>query len=428
MSEHVVILGAGIAGVTACEEILKEAPDAAVTLLSDERDLPYVRPLLSKLALNTFLRDRLPLHTADWYENRGVRLLCGTAADRILTDKKEVLLADDTALAYDSCIYALGARSHVPPIPGANLPGTAVVRSIDDLQKIRRLLAAARTAVVIGGGVIGLEFAWEIKKSGCAVTVLEALPQLLPRVLDAQSAAVLEERAAAAGISVQTGVRIARIAGGTRAEAVVLADGRRFPADAVLLCCGVRANTAVAERSGLACGRGVLTDDTLRTSAPDVYAAGDCIQIDRSERHDALGQCDTDDLNPGLWTYAAESGRVAGYNAVHGKNGAVVFAPKPAAVLLSALGTNVFSMGDVREEACDRTLCGSQPACSAAFLVNPHTGADRCYEKRFYRGGRLCGAVLIGDLTAMPAIRQELEAGQATDPAKQACKTPEVTR
>ena len=410
MSERIVILGAGIAGVSACEEILKTAPEAEITLIHNERDLPYLRPLLSKLSLTTFRRDSLSLHTAEWYSEHGVRLLGSTVVDRILPEQKEVRLEDGTLLPYDKCIYALGARCHIPPVPGADLPGTACVRSIQDLQKIRRLLAPAKRAVVIGGGVIGLEFAWEIKKAGCDVTVLEALPHLMERVLDPESACVLEERCAACGVDVYTGVSVERIAGSDRAEAVILADGRSFPADLVLLSCGIRANTAVAERSGIPCGRGVLVNDRLQTCLPDVYAAGDCTQIDESESHSAMGLCRTDNLNPGLWTYAMESGRIAGFNAVHPENEAQRFAPKHDAVLLSAMGTSLVSVGEVRAENCDRAECRKRQDNSpdGQFLINPHAGAGFHFEKRFYRGDTLCGAVLMGDLSSLPDILSEV--------------------
>ena len=340
-----------------------------------------------------------------------------------------MLLADGTCLPYDKCIYALGARCHVPPIPGRDLPGVACVRTINDLQKIRRLLAPAKHAVVIGGGVIGLEFAWEIRKTGCEVTVLEALPHLMARVLDPESAEVLKERCEACGIAVRTGAEIEKIEGADRAEAVTLAGGERFPADLVLLSCGIRANTEVALRSGLACGRGVLVDGHLRTSDPDVFAAGDCIQPDESALHAAEGRCSIDDTNPGLWTYAKETGELAGANVVRAKEEALTFRPWPESVLLSALGTSLFAMGDVREEDCptakdrcnDATPSGQPetncPGAAAGrpsdaqailFQVNPHGEKDLHHEKRFYRDGRLCGAVLMGDLSKMAAIKEEL--------------------
>ena len=409
MSERIVILGAGGAGLSACERIITEAPGTEIVLVNGERDLPYVRPLLSKLALSTFYRDSLTIHDEDWYRKNGVRLLCEATVDRILPEKKEVLLEDGAILFYDKCIYALGADCFVPPIPGADLPGTACVRTIRDLQKIRRLLATAKQAVVIGGGVIGLEFAWAIRQSGCEVTILEALPHLMERVLDARSASVLEERCSDCGIPVITGAQVDRIEGADRAEAVVLADGRRFPADLVLLSCGIRPNTDTAKRSGLACGRGILVDEFLHTGIPDIYAAGDCIQIDESAAHDAAGMCSID-VNPGLWTYAKESGSIAGFNAVHPECEALRFAPASQPVLLSALGTSLFVVGDVQEEGCDRVevLTRQKKDPAPLFLVNPPLGEALSYEKRFYRGGALCGAVLMGGLEALRDIKDKL--------------------
>ena len=410
MSERIVILGAGIAGISACERILREAPGTQVVMLTEERDLPYSRPLLSKLALSTFIRDRISLHTEDWYRENGVRLLRGAAADRILPKQKEILLGDGSSLSYDKCIYALGAGCYIPAIPGTGLPGVVSVRSINDLLKIRRLLAVSKHAVVIGGGAIGLEFAWEIRRTGCDVTILETLPHLMGRVLDPESADVLKERCIACGLSAHTGVTVSRIEGTDHAETVLLSDGRSFPADLVLLSCGIRANTAVAERSGLACGRGVFVDDELRTSAPDVYAAGDCIQLDQSALHDTEGRCRIDDINPGLWTYARKSGDIAGFNAVHPADEALCFASDPEPVLLSALGTALFAVGNVSGDGCERVVCDRQkaPGPEPLFQVNPHAEKAFRYEKRFYREGRLCGAVLIGDLSRMAEVQKEV--------------------
>lgn len=394
MNKSYVILGNGIAAFSAAQAIRSCDLDSRVTMISQEKELPYTRPLLSKTWFRTLKRDGMFIREEAWYDENRIERIQGKNIEYADLENHMAVLQDGQKLHYDKGIYALGASCFMPPFTGRDKAGVFMVRTISDFNKIRSRLALAEKAVVIGGGVIGLEMAWEIRQTGCGVTILEAGPRLMGRLLDAESAQVLTEKIQNAGIPAYSGVQISELTGEYEVDGVSLADGRWFPAQLVIVSCGVRANTAVALNSKLECDRGVLVDDYLRTSSPDWLAAGDCIQWKQP--------------NPGLWNYAARSGEIAGWNLVHGEDRCFVPASEP--VILSAMGTSLFSIGNISEDGDVRTETrqGTKTGKRKMFRVNGHEGDAEYYEKRFYRDGALCGAVLMGNLELMMEIRNEL--------------------
>lgn len=381
-----LILGTGIAGFSAASEIRKLDSSAEITMVGAEK--PYLRPLLSKTDLRTFQRSKIQVVPENWYEENRITLLSGVAITALNPENHTAALADGRVLSYDKCIYALGARSFVPPISGCDKQGVLTLRSTQDFHTLRRLALTAKSAVLIGGGVIGLEMAQKLHEFGLKVTVLEAAPHLLSRQIDSESAQLLLSRLENCGISCQVGVQIAAITGENAATGVLLSDGRQFPAEIVIFCTGIRPEIAIAENAGLSCGRGVMTDDFLVTSHPDILAAGDCLQ------------CAVP--NPGLWSFAQRSGEIAGHNAVLPNNPQRFdFEKKP--LVLPELG--LFAVGDTAADACVTT---QNPGQKPSFLVNPHPTFPESYQKRFYRDGKLVGAVLLGDLSPMADILKNL--------------------
>lgn len=421
MADHYLILGSGIAGFSAAKEIRRLSADAEVTMVGAEPETPYLRPLLNKTGICNFQRGKIRLVPEEWYEENRIRLYRGCTVQRIDRAGRRVLLADGRALTYNKCIYALGAACFVPPIPGCEKHGVLTLRNTQEFAALRRLCMTAKTAVLIGGGVIGLETACQLHRMGIACTILEAAPRLMARLLDAESSAMLAEKLRGAGIACFAGVQVAELTGETAVTGVQLADGRWFAADLVVISAGVRAVTGPALASGLRCGRGVLTDDALFTSDPDILAAGDCIECGGP--------------NPGLWNYARMSGEAAGHNAVCPQEPRR-FAAGRFPVTLSVMGTELFAMGEVEgpgltakvaADLAERPTEGAaplaalhpgqgpaprRPAQGAAplFRVNPRQNAGESWEKRFYRDGGLCGAVLMGDLGAMGEIQKQLGA------------------
>lgn len=397
MNRSYVILGSGIAAVSAIREIRSCDQSSQITMISQEKELPYTRPLLSKTWFRTLKREGMFIRDEAWYDEQKVKRIQGAVIDHADLEKHAVYLQDGQEIYYDKGIYALGASCFMPPFKGKDKAGVFMVRTISDFNQIRSRLALAENAVVIGGGVIGLEMAWELKQTGCNVTILEAGPRLMGRLLDPQSAGVLTEKIENAGIPAYAGVQIEELTGEEEVNGVRLADGRWFPAQLVIVSCGVRANIAVASGSGLECDRGVLVNDHLWTSSDDWLAAGDCIQWKQP--------------NPGLWNYSARSGEVAGWNLVHDEHQYRSFVPLAEPVILSAMGTSLFSIGNISEEGEVEIKVTQERKTGRdiKFKVNRHEGDTEFYEKRFFRNGVLCGAVLIGNLEAMMSIRAELE-------------------
>lgn len=402
MAKKYLILGTGIAGLSAARAIREQDAAGEIVMVGREKESPYLRPLLSKTDLRTFRREGLPVEPEVWYAENRIQVLRGTAVSAIDPAKHTVTLENGTALSYDKCIYALGADCNVPPIPGREKKGVVTLRTSADLHKLRRLCMTANSAVLIGGGVIGLEMAWQLHEMGIECIILEAAPRLMPRQLDKESARYLQERIAACGISCYTGVEIVSLSGGERVSGVCLSGGRQFPTDIVIMSTGIRPAVAIAREAGLQCDRGVLTDEQLVTGDPDILAAGDCLQ------------CGVP--NPGLWGFAQASGKLAGYNAVH-PEAPLTFRAEAMPVILSAMGMGLFAAGDTSGGegiTAEGSLLSGDPG-DPCFRVNRNDTGEQTYRKTFYRDGKLCGVVLIGDIREMGRWMTERKGGGRND-------------
>jgi 3-phenylpropionate/trans-cinnamate dioxygenase ferredoxin reductase subunit len=265
-----VIVGAGEAGARAATALREEGWDGPVTLIGGEVHPPYERPPLSKAAL---LAEVEPVATTVLDHDRaaalGIELVLGTEVTAIDRAARAVTLADGRALPYSRLLLATGARPRRLTLPGHEQ--VLYLRRFDDALALRPLLRPGVRLAIIGGGFIGLELAAAAAARGCAVTLVEALPRILMRGVPAEITAVIADRHRAAGIDLRTGIGINRIDG-----AVVLADGSRIAADAVIAGIGAVPETALAEAAGLAVDNGIAVDATLATADPEIFAAGDC--------------------------------------------------------------------------------------------------------------------------------------------------------
>ena len=389
---HIVILGGGAAAISAAKEIRRRSETASVTIISREKRLPYCRPMLSKGLLNSFAMDRYPIVEEVWLQENDVTYLSGVEITKLDPVGHTVTLADGREIRYDKCIYALGADCFVPPIPGRELPGVYTLRNDTDLHGLRRHLLTARSAVVIGGGITGLELAWEMKKAGLSVTVLDALDQLMGRILDGRSAALLRSAVENAGIRVETGVRIREIAGSGRVEQVVLEDGNAYPADVVVLSTGYRANTALAEQAGLTVEKDVMVSDTMATSDPDIYACGDC-----------AGSASA------TWLQSVHQGEIAAANALGIETHYTVQA-EPA--MVHTANTSLMAAGDLgKQPDKDYTfLYGTLAGPAGRFRVNPrHKNREDAQFAFCFAEGKLTGAALVGDLSPMLWVQEAVD-------------------
>lgn len=274
----VVVVGAGQAGYNCAETLRQLGYEGDVTLLGEERHLPYQRPPLSKsYLLGETDAERLLYRPAAFYPQNRIAVRLGTRAKAIERAEKRLVLASGESLAYDALVLATGARVRRLSVPGAELDGVCYLRTIDDIDDIARRLAASRHVVVVGAGFIGLEFAAVAAKRRLAVTVLEAAERVMARVLPPVLSEFFAQLHRAHGVAVETAASVAAIDGADGwVSGVRLADGRHYPADLVVAGIGVVPNVELAEAAGLACANGILVDADSRTADPAIYAIGDC--------------------------------------------------------------------------------------------------------------------------------------------------------
>ena len=273
----VVIVGSGQAGFQAAASLRQAEYQGDVTLVGEEPGLPYQRPPLSK----TFLKGdgdegEVHLRPDSFFASKEIGLVSGDRAVRIDREARLVQLASGRELPYDALVLATGSRPRLLPVPGADLDGVLVLRTVADALRLRERLEGSPRLVIVGGGFIGLELAASARERGADVTVVEALERTMSRVvtpeMSAHFAALHEEQ----GATILHGASVAAITGNGSASGVELGDGRRLDADLVVVAIGIVPNVELAEEAGLVIDNGIVVDETLRTADPAIWAIGDC--------------------------------------------------------------------------------------------------------------------------------------------------------
>lgn len=381
-----LILGAGAAGITAAESIRQRDPDGRVLILTKDQGPTCKRPLLSKSPLVALRGRNLTLHNEDWYKNNRIERISNCNIISLDTEG-HIVNTNRGQFAYKKCIYALGGYNFVPPFPGRELSGVLTVRDEEDVRLVKRAALDCQQVVIIGGGVIGLEMAIELKRYGMEVTVLEAGPRLMARQLDEKNAAKLAD--SLKNIRIKTGVNIRSIRGTNRVESVELADGSLFPCGLVVVSCGQKANLELAREAGVACDRGVLVNDRMETDKPDLWACGDCAQWRGS--------------NAALWSQALAQAAVAGANATGDDQHLTNF---DSMLVLNSDDISLCSVGDAGcgpDKSYERV---EQVRSYETFSINERP--KEATEVRYYVGGHLVGGCILGNLSGMAAMVRAL--------------------
>lgn len=369
---RIVIVGNSAAALAALESIRRLDGTCPITLIADETIPAYSRVLLPYLLCGE--RRDLSLRPPDYYRRMGVRTLLGRRALGI--ESQAVVLDDGARLSFDRLLVATGSRAAIPDIPGVDGPGVFPLKNMADAVRIREHLPGARRAVILGGGLICLLVARALLKAGLSLSIAVSSDRLLSRMLDAEGSALVQARLVEAGVRVLTHTDAARIVGGDGGvRSVVTAAGEELPAEMVILAKGIRSNTDPARAGGLAVERGVLVDAFMRTSRPEVFAAGDCAEA-------------PDLLVPGkrtiggTWFEAVAQGETAGANMLD------LSRPGPGALkmnVMEGLGVAVASIG-----------MSEAPDAEARVFARSWDGA---YRKLVISRDRLVGAVLVGDVS-----------------------------
>lgn len=278
---RVAILGNGMAGIRLVETLLAQGLDGrAITMIGAEPGGAYNRILLSSVLAGERAEADCITHDLDWYRDRGVTLHTGSPVTAIDRAARRVVTADGTTIAYERLALALGSQPIRLPLPGGDRDGIVTFRDLGDTRALIAAAARGGRAVVIGGGLLGLEAAAGLARRGMRVDVVHLMPWLMERQLDRDAALLVQHALEQRGITVHLGVEAAGFEGTDRVHAVTLKDGRSLPADLVVTAIGIRPETGLARDAGLRCNRGIVVDDRLTTSDPAIVALGECLEHD----------------------------------------------------------------------------------------------------------------------------------------------------
>lgn len=386
--EKLVVVGGGLSGIACVEEILKSDPERYdITVLSGEKHVNYNRVLLSQVLRGEKGVEDLYLRDLKWYGEKGIRLFTDCKAVEIKRPGRTVIGTGGVEVLYNKLVLATGSIPVVPRIPGTGLEGVVYFRDINDCERIKGLLAPGadskpRRAVVIGGGLLGLEVAYSLKSLGAEVAVVHLMERLMERQLDDTAAGFLLKDIEGLGIEVLLGRETTGILGGERVEAVEFSDGTSVDADLVVMSIGIRPNAELARSSGIYCEKGIVVSDTMQTYDPAVFAVGECVE----HRGATFG----------LVSSVFEQARVLA-NHLAGDS-RLVFKNKPASTRLKIPGVNLYSAGSILERAGIETI---------EYLDR---GAG-LYKKIFLRENRIEGAILYGDTIGGPELFAQLIEG-----------------
>ena len=363
----IVVVGAGIAGVTAVRGIRAANPDVAVTLVNGETRLPYRRPQLSRHIHCGFAREQFALEPESWYRDNAVEVLAGTQATRLDPVAKTLALTSGQVLRWDRLILATGAQARWPEGTIERLPGVFALRDADSAEALLSGLVGAHSVLIMGMGVLGIEIAEQTCQRGLATTMVHRGPAPMERELTPRASERLRQLLEGKGISLVFDREVRSVIAAADGLHVSWLGGERV-VDRVVACVGATPNTALAVAAGLAVQDGVLVDGHLRTSCPEVYAAGDCAQLHGAE------VCH-------LWHCAEAMGRCAGLNA---GGTPAPYHIRPFRLKCEVFGDYFFSMGLPRREQ------------RVGLHLDEHE-SDGVYQCFVFRGNRLEAAVMVGD-------------------------------
>jgi len=367
----VVVVGTGMAGGKIVEELVMRSPQGfSIRMFGAEPGGTYNRILLSNVLAGTADPARLWTQPLEWYENNGVGVHVGVMAGVIDREQRVVRSPDGkVSEPYDILILATGSKPFVPPLPGKDLKGVFVFRTLTDCAAIGAFAKECVKAVVLGGGLLGLEAARGLQSHGLEVTVVEQAAHLMPQQLDAMAGELLRRKLEALGLRVHTAAGVQEIFGDEgEVSGVRLSDGSTLDADLVIISCGIRPNVEEAKAAGLAVGRAIVVDDQLRTSDPAIFAVGECTEHQ--------GQL------VGLVEPVFEQARVLA-DVLSGTDTTARYKGWQSATTLKVMGVDLVSMGFFQGDG----------ACEVVSQLDPQKGV---YKKLVLKDRRLVGAILLG--------------------------------
>ncbi|WP_311734570.1 NAD(P)/FAD-dependent oxidoreductase [Clostridium chauvoei] len=391
-------MGNGAAGFYAARAIRERNAKGIITLISNESEHSYIRTQLSDL-ISEDSDDQFYLVASNWYKENNINELLGVNVDSINKDSKTIKLNNDKEISYDKLILANGSYNFIPntkvklsdsseiEINSFNfnkVNGIHTIKTLKDVEIIKSELPSTKNVVIVGGGLLGLEAAWEIQKQNIHVKVIELSERILPRQLDNDGSKVFNNIVNNTSVDVLLGESIDYIlANENGVESIILKSGKTLNCDMIIYSVGVRANTALAESIGVKCNRGVLVNNHMETNISDVFACGDVAEYDGCYYAN--------------WPAAIEMGKVAGCNAALDK---IEFQRFVSSTVFVAMETEIFSAGTV--DFNDETL----------EKVSSINKVNNTYTSLFFKDNKLVGGILIGDISSSVKIILGIQKGE----------------
>lgn len=374
-----IIIGNGVAGTTAASKIREMDREGSIRIFSAEPYPFYTRIRLPQLLSGEIEASDLILRGEKWHRENAIDLHLSEPIEKINPMDQEVINAAGNRYHYDELLLATGGYSFIPPIKGSHKKGVFALRTIDDAKGILRYQTKARKPLLIGGGLLGLEAGNGLRKRGLEIQVVEFFSRLLPRQMDERGAHVLQTKMEAMGFRFALEAKSEEILGEERVAGLLLEDGRRLDGDLILISAGVRPDLKLAQDIGLEIDKAVIVDDHLRTSIPNIYAAGDVVQHR--------------DIYYGIWPASERQGEIAGIN-MTGEN--VTYEGTVMSNRLKVVGIDLVSSGEIDVEG--RYHC----------LVQ-EDWTRRIYRKTVFDNNHVIGCILLGDIRGQKQILWAIE-------------------
>jgi nitrite reductase (NADH) large subunit len=375
-----VIIGNGVAGTTAAENIRKNDKDGPITMVTEE-DLPfYYRVRLNEYISGDVTEQDLIAKKDKWYREQNIELKTGTRITGADSKEKNIITENNQRLSYDCLLVATGSHSFIPPISGSEKKGVFAIRSMQDVRNISDWVKDIEEVVLIGGGLLGLEAGNALRKLGKEVMVVEFFPRLLPRQLDSDGAKRLQGIMEGMGFSFRLGAKTEEITGGDQVKGVQLEGGEELSAEMVIISAGVRPNLEMAESLGLDQDKGIIVDEHLKTNKPDIYAAGDVAAFKG--------------MPYGIWPAAMEQGEIAGINMAGGDR---TYGGTTFSTTLKVVGIDLASAGNIDAEN--------------EFESRVFTD-EQVYKKIVLENNKIIGCIMLGDTKGFNKIKKMMSEEQ----------------
>jgi NAD(P)H-nitrite reductase large subunit len=375
----ILIIGSGASGYYAAKAIRQRNTVCDIEIVSQDKSIPYFRPMLSSYLGKDLSSDKLFISPNQWYNENNIKLTLETKVIRIDTDTKKAILENSNEISYDKLILATGSHAFIPPIPGKEKARAINLRTIENADKIKNYLKSAENAVIVGGGLLGLEAACEISKMGVKVTVIERNPILMHRQLDKTSANILKSMMEKNNVKILLGESVKEILGFTKVTGVKLSNNKSLRCDLAIFSVGIKSNINIAEKSNINYHKGILVNEKMETNVKDIYACGDCSEFNNKVY--------------GNWTAAEKMGEVAGANAVGDDKHFENFIPS---FLFEGFNTSIFS-------------CGNLHSTESTQQVRLIDNERKIFKRLYFKHDIITGAILMGNIDKSKDIIHAIE-------------------